>query len=53
MISETVYALGIEAVDTLPHSLGVTAKFLSDLGVRNPSQLREMMRARKIQSPGA
>jgi len=31
-VSETVYALSIEAVDALPNGLGVTAQFLSYLG---------------------
>jgi hypothetical protein len=32
-VSETVYALIIEAVDALPNSLGVTAELFGDLGV--------------------
>jgi hypothetical protein len=32
-VSETVYALGIEAVDTLPDGLGVTAELFGDPGV--------------------
>jgi hypothetical protein len=32
-VSETVYAFGIEAVDALPNSLGVTAELFGDLGV--------------------
>jgi hypothetical protein len=52
-VAEPVDALGVGPVQPLPHRLRVAASWSAIWVVRRPSQLWAIIRARRIQSPGA